>query len=52
MKNIILGLAAAIVFFIIVEHLDATSDPSMRVAAIISGLTSLYHFIAQFFGKE
>lgn len=43
MKHLITALAAAAVFFIIVNHLDASSDASMRIAGLISITISLYH---------
>ena len=48
MKHLTIMTATAVAFFIIVNHLDASSDASMRVAALITGVLSLYHLAVAF----
>lgn len=48
MKHVIITAATASAFFIIVNHLDANSDASMRVAALITGVLFLYHLAMAF----
>lgn len=52
MKYLITAIATLAIFFIIVNHLDASSDPSMRIAGLISIVVSLYHFAMALIHKE
>ena len=48
MKHLTIMTVTAVVFCIIINHLDASSDASMRVAALITGVLSLYHLAMAF----